>query len=79
MFDLNQFMLEVMMVEKSHTAGSWSNFYDPLRNVGQTVADWFAHRSEASAVDDAYEIKVELPGVSSENIDVSVHDSDLTI
>jgi HSP20 family protein len=79
MFDLNRFMLEVMMVEKSHTAGSWSNFYDPLRNVGQTVADWFAPRSEASAVDDAYEIKVELPGVSSENIDVSVHDNDLTV
>ena len=61
------------MVEKSHTAGSWPELYEPLRGLGQKVADWFAPRSEASAVADYYEIKVELPGVTAEDIEVLVH------
>ena len=67
------------MVEKSHTAGSWPELYEPLRGLGQKVADWFAPRSEASAVADYYEIKVELPGVTAEDIEVSVHDNSLTV
>lgn len=67
------------MVEKAHTAGWWPNLYEPLRGIGQKVADWFAPASEASAGQSAYEITMELPGVSSENIEVSVHDGSLTI
>ena len=67
------------MVEKSHTAGSWSDIYGPLRGIGQKVADWVAPRSEASAMDDFYEVKVELPGVKVEDVDVSIHDNNLTI
>ena len=67
------------MVEKSHTAGWWPNLYEPLRGVGQKIADWFAPRSEASAGQSSYDITMELPGVRSENIDVSVHDGSLTI
>ena len=67
------------MVEKSHTAGAWPHLYEPLRGLGQKVADWFAPRSEASAMADYYEIKVELPGVTAENVDVSVHGNSLTI
>jgi HSP20 family protein len=67
------------MVEKSHTAGEWSSLYEPLRGLGQKVADWFAPRSEASALADHYEVKVELPGVQANNIDVSVHENSLTV
>jgi HSP20 family protein len=67
------------MVEKTHTAGWWPNLYEPLRNIGQSVADWFAPRSDASALQDCYEINVELPGVKSEDVDVSVHDNSVTI
>ncbi len=67
------------MVEKSHTAGSWQNLYEPLRAFGQTVADWFAPRSDASAMEDFYEINVELPGVKAEDIDVSMHDNSLVV
>ena len=49
------------MVEKSHTAGWWPQLYEPLRHMGQRVADWFAPRSEASAVADYYEINDDLP------------------
>lgn len=67
------------MVEKSHTAGWLPNIYDPLRNLGQKVADWFAPRSDASAMDDCYEINIELPGVSAENVDVALDGDNLTI
>ncbi|MFY0610875.1 MAG: Hsp20/alpha crystallin family protein [Hyphomicrobiaceae bacterium] len=68
--------MEAAMVEKSHTAG---HLFEPLRGFGQKVADWFAPRAEASAVANHYEIKVELPGVAAEDIDVSVNDNSLTV
>ena len=67
------------MVENAHTAGWWPHFYEPLRHVGQSVADWFAPRSDAAALAESYEINVELPGVKPENVDVSVHDNTLTV
>ena len=67
------------MVEKSHTAGWLPNLYEPLHNIGQKVADWFAPRSEASALENYYEIGVELPGVKAEDVDVSTHDNSLIV
>lgn len=67
------------MVEKSHTAGWWPNLYEPLRAAGQKVADWVAPRSDASAMENAYEINVELPGVKAEDVDVSIHDNNLVV
>jgi HSP20 family protein len=67
------------MVEKSHTAGALPNLYEPLRNIGKKIADWFAPPSEASAAEDFYEIVVELPGVKAEDIDVAVHDGSLVV
>ena len=67
------------MVEKSHTAGWWPSLYEPLRQFGEKVADWFAPRSEASVLDDYYEINVELPGVKAEDVDVTMHDGSLVV
>ncbi|MFT5508217.1 MAG: HSP20 family protein [Hyphomicrobiaceae bacterium] len=67
------------MVENTHTAGAWPHLYEPIRGIGQKVADWFAPRSEASVMEDCYEIRVELPGVTAENVDVSIHDNNLTV
>jgi HSP20 family protein len=70
------------MVEKSHTAGQsewWPNLMDPLRHVGERIADYFAPSTDASATEQTYEIDIELPGVSNENIDVSVHDRTLMV
>jgi HSP20 family protein len=57
------------MVEKSHSAGWWPQFYEPLKGFGEKIADWFAPRSDASAAADAYEICLELPGVKAEDIE----------
>ena len=67
------------MVEKSHTAGWWPDLYQPLRQIGQRAADWFAPRSDASALEDYYEINVELPGVKTEDVDVSIEDNSLVV
>lgn len=67
------------MVETSHAATWWPNLYEPLRHVGQKVADWIAPRSDASAMQDSYEINVELPGVKPENVEVTVHDDSLFV
>jgi len=67
------------MVEKSHTAGWLPHIYDPLRSIGHRVADWFAPRSDASAMDDGYEINLELPGVKAEDVDVALDGNSLTV
>ncbi len=67
------------MVDKSHTVGWCPSVYEPLRQIGQSVADWFAPRSDASAMEDYYEINVELPGVKAEDVDVSVHNNSLQV
>ena len=67
------------MVEKSHVAGFWPQFYEPLRNFGARVADWLAPASDASSNEDAYRITMELPGVAEKDIDLSVHDGMVTV
>ena len=67
------------MVEKAHTAGWLPDFYEPLRNIGQKVANWFAPKSEASASQESYRIVLELPGVTPDNIQVTAQDNALTI
>ncbi len=67
------------MVEKSHTAGTWPDLYGPLREMGHKIADWIAPRSDASASPEYYEINLELPGVSMDDVDVSVQDNSLVV
>lgn len=62
------------MVEKSHISGFWPSLYDPIRQMGERVAEWVAPASEAAGSDNAYQIAVELPGVAEEDIHLSVED-----
>ncbi|MEX5727323.1 HSP20 family protein [Rhodovulum iodosum] len=67
------------MVEKTHTTGFWPSLYEPLRGLGERVADWFAPASEASVGDDGYRIKMELPGVEEKDIEVNLDDGVVTV
>lgn len=67
------------MVETTHSAGFWPGLVDPLRQLGARVADWFSPASDASRADAAYEIRLELPGVAPEDVDVSLHDGALVV
>ena len=60
------------MIEKTQTPGFWPNFYEPLSGLGANIADWIAPASEASSGSDAYSIAIELPGVSEDDIHLTV-------
>lgn len=67
------------MVEKTDHAGLWPSLYDPLRAFGARVSDWLTPAAEASGNDDAYDIAMELPGVSEGDIDLTVENGVVTI
>lgn len=67
------------MVESSHAAGFWPSLYEPFRNIGNRVADFFAPASEAGSTQDGYRIDLELPGVNKDDIEISQHDQVLTV
>ena len=71
--------METIMVESTHAAEFWPALTEPLRAAGRQLADWFAPASEARREEAAYTIRMELPGVKAEDIDVSVHDGALTV
>jgi HSP20 family protein len=67
------------MVERSHTAGWWPGVYEPLRRAGERIADWFAPKSDAAVSQENYTINVELPGVQSGDIEVTMQDGALIV
>ena len=67
------------MVEKTERSGLWPSIYEPLRNIKERVADWFAPHSEAKGTDANYQINMELPGVKADDIDISLHEGILTV
>lgn len=67
------------MVERSQTAGWLPSLYEPIKKAGQKIADWFAPRADAAVTADAYEITLELPSVSADDIDVAVQDGNLIV
>ncbi len=67
------------MVEKSDHTGLWPSLYDPFRHFGTKLADWLNPATEASGSDDAYDISMELPGVSDDDIELTVEEGVVTI
>ena len=57
----------------------FENFFRPLRNVEDKVAEGLIPAMDIVEQDDAYKITVDLPGVKQEDIDVTVHEGVLTI
>ena len=67
------------MVEKSHTSGFWPSVYEPLRSAAGRLADFFAPPSEAKVGEAGYVIRIELPGVAEDDIEVSLQDGVITV
>ena len=67
------------MVEKSEQTGLWPSLYDPFRSFGARLADWLNPAAEASGGADAYDIAMELPGVSENDIELTVEDGVVTV
>ncbi len=65
---------------KTGTEGHfWSDILEPIKQVGRQIMEFVSPSAEASEVSGAYEISVELPGVRTEDIEVSVADGILTV
>ena len=72
------------MVEKSHTAGAnlagwYPTILGPLQGIKKHIAEFCTPQSDAAATEEYYEINLELPGVSLDDIKIDVHDNNLTV
>jgi HSP20 family protein len=67
------------MVERTQTGGWSPSLYEPIKKAAQTIADWFAPRSEAAVTGDAYEITMELAGVGKEDVEITVQGNMLMV
>jgi HSP20 family protein len=57
----------------------WPHLFEPFRNMAASVASFFSPSADAANSEESYEINMELPGVSAENIDISLNDHVLTV
>lgn len=62
------------MVESSNSSNFWPSIYQPFARAGARLGEWLTPASEASSDNSAYNISVELPGVSEDDITLDVHD-----
>lgn len=67
------------MVEKSESGNFWPSLYEPFRTFGHRLSEWLAPAAEASSGDDAYLISMELPGVSEEDVELTVANGVVTV
>lgn len=67
------------MVEQTSAHGFWPSVYEPIRNFGHRITDFFAPPSEAGSDNGGYQITLELPGVGRDDIDISMHDNTITV
>ncbi len=62
-----------------HSHDWWSQLLDPMRRVGARVAEFFSPSAEAAATEESYEIALELPGMSDDEIQLEVHAGRLVV
>lgn len=73
------------MLEKSRglsVLGSdhfWPRLFDPLREFGSAISSFFSPSADAIDKEDSYEIRLELPGVSEKDVEVTVENNNLII
>ena len=56
-----------------HPHDWWSHLLNPVRQFGERVAQFFSPSAEAAATTGSYEIALELPGISDDDIHLEVH------
>jgi len=71
--------MEIAMVEKNPLGTFWPSLYEPFRQFGGKLADWVSAASEASSTDEAYSIRMELPGVDEDDIHLTVENGTVTV
>ena len=56
-----------------------ANMMQPLRRVGESIANLFHPSAEAARDAEAVEISLELPGVADEDVDITLHEDVLSV
>jgi HSP20 family protein len=72
-------MVEQTQATGPNLAGWYPSILGPLNSIKERVAEIFSPRSDVGVTNDEYEISVELPGVSLEDITLEIHGSDLVV
>lgn len=67
------------MIDSPQTGALWPSLYEPFRNFGSRLAEWVSPASDASTDDAAYRITMEPPGVSEDDIELTVDERVVTI
>jgi HSP20 family protein len=57
----------------------WPAVTGPIKEAGERTAGWFAPRSDASVSAESYQIMMELPGCSVDDIDIAIHDGAMVV
>ena len=57
----------------------WTQFYHPVRQIGHRVAEFFSPSAEAAATTESYEISLELPGISKDEIHLEAYGDRLVV
>jgi len=72
-------MVEQLQATGTNLGGWYPSILGPLKGIKERVAEIFSPQSDVGVSDNEYEIKMELPGVSLEDIKLEIHDSDLVV
>ncbi len=67
------------MIEKTTSGGLLPQMLAPFQTLGSKLRELLVPASEASSDTEAYEIAIELPGVDSDDIDVTIEGDVLTV
>ncbi len=67
------------MAEEPRSLAWWPAMYEPFNALGTRIAEWFSPPSEASSDDADYIIEAELPGVSIDDVDLTLQDGVITL
>jgi HSP20 family protein len=57
----------------------WPQISDPLRRFGHKVAEYFTPPSDAAALEDAYIVEIEVPGVKEDDIKIERYGNMLSV
>lgn len=57
----------------------WSQLLGPMRHIGARVAEFFSPSAEAAETAESYEIALELPGMSDDEIHLEIHGDRLVV
>jgi len=67
------------MIETSHQPNLWPSLLEPFRHFGHKLSQWFSPASDGSTDQKSYRIQIEVPGVTEDDIQLTLADGALFV